>query len=55
MVASPATNEASNSIVSSRPPHSAARAVAVLSGAANRRGMPICTNATRPSVAAKDI
>jgi hypothetical protein len=29
--------------------------VAELSGAANKRGMPICTSATSPSVAAKDI
>ena len=39
----------------SRPPHSATRAVAELSGEANKRGMPICTSATRPSVAANDI
>ena len=55
MVASPATREASASIAISRPPHSAARAVAELSGAANRRGMPIWINATSPSVAANDI
>jgi hypothetical protein len=29
--------------------------VTELSGEANRRGMPICTIATSPSVAAKDI
>ena len=55
MVASPATSEASASIAISRPPHSAIRAVAELSGAANRCGMPIWISATRPSVAANDI
>ncbi len=39
----------------SRPPHSATFAVAELSGEANKRGMPICTSATSPSVAANDI
>ena len=55
MVASPATSDANASVMISRPPHSATRAVAELSGEANRRGMPICTSATSPSVAANDI
>ena len=42
-------------MTNSRPPHSATRAVAELSGVANKAGMPICTSATRPSVAANDI
>ena len=55
MVASPATNEASTSVMISRPPHIATFAVAELSGVANRRGMPICTSATSPRVAANDV
>jgi hypothetical protein len=41
--------------MSSRPPHNATFAVAELSGEANSRGIPICTSATSPSVAANDI
>ena len=41
--------------MSSRPPHSATRVAAELSAEANSRGMPNCTSATSPSVAANDI
>src|SRR4051794_13805523 len=44
-----------NSIAISRPPHIAMRAVAEWSGEANKFGIPICTSATSPSVAANDI
>ena len=55
MVASPATSEASAKVMISRPPHSATFAAAELSGVANKRGMPTCTSATSPRVAANDI
>ena len=55
MVASPATSEASVSVMISRPPHNATFAVMESSADANSRGMPIWISATNPSVAANDI